>query len=113
MFHYEAEAFSGLSRDRFLKALEAEGIPASGGYSPLNREPYLEATLQSKAFKRVYPAERLQAWRESNQCPANDQLCRQAVWFTQNMLLGERREMEQITQAISRIRLFGADIART
>src|SRR5262249_53286122 len=109
----EPEAFSGLSRDRFLKALEAEGIPASGGYSPLNREPYLEATLRSRAFQRVYLAERLEAWRESNQCPANDQLWGQAVWFTQNMLLGERREMEQIAQAVSRIRSHGAEIAKT
>ena len=37
MFRYQAERFAGLPRGRFLRALSAEGIPCSGGYSPLNR----------------------------------------------------------------------------
>ena len=35
MFRYDPAAFAGLSRAAFLKALRAEGVPASGGYSPL------------------------------------------------------------------------------
>jgi DegT/DnrJ/EryC1/StrS aminotransferase family. len=33
MFRYRAEAFAGLPRDQFLRALHAEGIPCSGGYT--------------------------------------------------------------------------------
>ena len=54
MFRYNPEAFGGLSRDRFLKALDAEGIPCSGGYSPLNKDDFLTQALDSKGFKRIY-----------------------------------------------------------
>lgn len=39
-FRYDAEAFGGPSRDRFLEALRAEGVPASSGYGlPLYKQP--------------------------------------------------------------------------
>src|SRR5215470_7136316 len=38
VFKYDAEAFGGASRDRFVAALEAEGIPADGlFYEPVYR----------------------------------------------------------------------------
>ena len=88
MFRYDSAHFSGLSRDQFLKALRAEGVPASGGYSPLNKEPLLKNTLESRGFKRIYGAEAISQWHERNRCPANDRLCTEAVWLTQTMLLG-------------------------
>ena len=39
---------------KFLKALRAEGVPASGGYSPLNKEQVLRNTLASRGYKRIY-----------------------------------------------------------
>jgi hypothetical protein len=35
MFRYNEERFAGLPRSRFLQAVAAEGILASGGYVPL------------------------------------------------------------------------------
>lgn len=103
MLRYDKERFAGAPRDLFLKALRAEGIPCSGGYRPLNKEPFLARTLASKAYKAIYSPERLARWQERNQCPANDRLCEEAVWFTQTMLLGERRDMEQIAEAVRKI----------
>jgi len=40
---------------------------------------------------------------EKNQCPANDRLCKEAVWFGQNMLLAEKSDMDDIAGAIERI----------
>ena len=54
MFRYEKAEFGGLSRATFLKALQAEGVPASGGYSPLNREPFLKAALSSGLIRRCF-----------------------------------------------------------
>lgn len=104
MFRYQRESFAGLPRDRFLKALRAEGIPVSGGYAPLNREPFLRQTLQSRAYQRIYSSERIALWEERNHCPENDRLCEDAVWLTQNMLLGARSDMEQIAEAVLKIR---------
>lgn len=112
MFRYDATAFSGLSRERFLKALAAEGIPASPGYSPLNTQPFLKTVLESRGYQRLYPAARLKQWHEQNICPQNDKLCTQAVWFTQNMLIGSRSDMEQIVEAIRKIQVHAADILK-
>jgi dTDP-4-amino-4,6-dideoxygalactose transaminase len=91
MFRYDAAKFAGLQRAQFLKAMQAEGIPASGGYSPLNKEPLLDTALSSRGFKRAFDEKTLQQWRERNHCPANDRLCAEAVWLTQTMLLGHAR----------------------
>jgi dTDP-4-amino-4,6-dideoxygalactose transaminase len=111
MLRYRKEHFAGLPRATFLKALRAEGIPASGGYAPLNKEPFLKNTFNSRGYQAIYARERIARWEERNQCPANDQLCEQAVWFTQNMLLGERREMEQIAEAARKIQAHAGELA--
>jgi perosamine synthetase len=110
MLRYDAAAFQGLPRDRFLKALVGEGIPASSGYSPLNTQPFLKTALESRGFRRIFPEKRLQQWTEQNHCPNNDKLCAQAVWFTQNMLLGPRTDMEQIAEAVRKIQKHAAEL---
>jgi dTDP-4-amino-4,6-dideoxygalactose transaminase len=112
MFRYDASAFAGLTRAMFLKALRAEGVPASGGYTPLNKEPFLKNTLASRGYKKIYPAKELSDWVARNECPANDRLCNEAVWLTQTMLLGERSDMDQIAAAVEKIRRHAGAIAR-
>ncbi len=112
MFRYKSDEFGGLPRTRFLEALHAEGVPASAGYSPLNKQATIRNALGSKGFRRIYSKEVLDGWEERNQCPANDQLCQQAVWLTQNMLLGTRSDMEQIAEAIRKIRAHAGALGR-
>lgn len=100
MFRYDKAAFAGLERARFLKAMHAEGIPCSGGYTPLNKEPFLKNTLQSRAYRAIYSAKEIAGYDERNHCPANDQLCQEAVWLTQTMLLGPRQDMDDIAAAV-------------
>ena len=103
MFRYQPEAFAGLTRERFIAAMRAEGIPVSSGYSPLNREPFLENVLNSRGFRRIYGEKRLAQWREQNQTPRNDRLCQEALWLTQTMLLDTREGMDQIVEAIRKV----------
>lgn len=104
-FRYKKEEFKGLSRDGFLKALNAEGIPCSGGYAPLNKMAYLQNVMKTKNYRLMYSPEMLdyEKYMERNQCPVNDQLCEEAVWFAQNMLIAEKSDMDDIASAISRI----------
>jgi perosamine synthetase len=111
MLRYDAGEFAGLPRARFLKALSAEGVPCSGGYTPLNKEAFLERVLGSRHYQRLYGDVRLVAWRQQNECPENDRLCREAVWFTQTMLLGTRSDMEEIAAAIRKIRTHASELA--
>ena len=40
---------------------------------------------------------------EQNRCPDNVRVCNEAVWFTQTMLLGGRKDMDQIVSAMQKI----------
>ena len=112
MARYQPEEFEGLPRARFLEALRAEGVHCSGGYSPLNKEPFLRATLESRGYRRIYPPEVLAEWEERTRCPVNDRLCEEGVWFGQTMLLGPRQDMDDIAAAIRKIRASALALAK-
>lgn len=88
MLRYEPAAFGGVPRDRFVAALQAEGVPCSTGYAvPLYRQPPL-----AEPYSRVTP------------CPVAEQACQEAIWLTQNLLLAEPEAMEEIGLAVLKIR---------
>jgi len=105
-FRYDKSGFKGLSRAAFIKAMEAEGIPCSEGYSPLNKMPYLQQAFESKNYKKMYTTAELDinAFNERNVCPLNDKLCdEEAIWFYQSMLLADKPDMDDIVNAIEKI----------
>jgi dTDP-4-amino-4,6-dideoxygalactose transaminase len=102
-FRYKKEHFNNIPRSKFLASLGAEGIPCSGGYGPQYKDGLIEEALNSRGYRRLYSKKRLKRYREENQYPDNDQLCKEAVWFTQNLLLGTRRDMDDIANAILKI----------
>jgi dTDP-4-amino-4,6-dideoxygalactose transaminase len=103
MLRYDAEAFSGLTRASFLKAVQAEGAPISAGYGALNRDAFLENTLNSRTYRAVYTEQDVARWRERNQCPANDRLSRDGMWISQSALLAGRADMEDIAAAVRKV----------
>ncbi len=111
-FRYKKEQFAGLPRARFLKALAAEGIPASSGYTPLNKRRYLKNALHSRGYERIYPKELIARLEERNQCPVNDQLCEEAVGMYQSVLLAGRGDMDQIATAIRKLQAHAGELAR-
>ena len=64
----------------------------------------MEDALGSRGYKRLFSEARLKRYREElHELPENDQLTREAVWFTQNMLLAERSDMDDIILAIRKV----------
>lgn len=115
-FRYHQEAFKGLPRAAFIKALTAEGVPVSSGYTPLNKMPYLENAFQSKNYRKMYPAASLniKKYMQQNDCPANDKLCNEeAVWLFQSMLLGSRDDMDDIAAGIEKVYASAESIKKT
>lgn len=112
MFRYDAASFSGLPRATFLKALAAEGIPCSSGYAPLNKQPFLQNVFTGRGFQRLFSQQRLKRWHEQNECPANDKLCKEAVWLTQNLLTGSEEDMRQIALAIGKIKAHASHLVK-
>lgn len=88
MMRYNADRFAGLPRETFVDALRAEGIDCSTGYvHPLYYQPPLN---EKHAI--------------IHECPVAEQACREVIWLTQNMLLADPEEMEDIGHAILKIR---------
>lgn len=115
-FRFHKEGFKGLPRAAFLKALRAEGVPCSPGYSTLNNQPFLKETFESENYKKMYSADVLNydRYMEQNQCPQNDKICKEeAVWFTQNMLLGTTTDMKAIVSAIEKVHKDAEKIKKT
>jgi dTDP-4-amino-4,6-dideoxygalactose transaminase len=112
MARYNPAAFKGLKRAAFIKAVNKEGIPCGSGYQALNKEPFLEKTFNSRLFRNVYTAERLKRYREMNECPANDRLCQEGLFFSHNLLLGSREDVQQVAEAIARVHKHAEEIAR-
>jgi len=112
MARYRTDGFSGLSRDQFMRALRAEGISCGSGYKPLNKEPFLEKTLNSRFYQKLFSGQRLAEYRKANECPKNDQLSREGLFFSQTYLLGSREDVDQIAEAVSRIQAHSSEIAK-
>ena len=113
MFRYDKAQFAGLDRAKFIAAMGKEGVPSSGGYGVMNKDEYVSGLAKNKHFLKIYGEKRMKHWLEQNQnCPQNEKLCGQAVWFTQNMLLGPREDMEQIADAIRKIQAHAGELAK-
>lgn len=110
MFRYDPSHFEGLSRERFVKALSAEGVPCSTGYGKMNTSDYVTGLAKSPHFLKVYGEKVMKQWLERNHCPQNDKLTEQALWFQQYMLLGTKDDMEQIADAIRKIRKYAGEL---
>jgi len=108
MFRYLRDEFAAGSREIFLNALRAEGIPASQGYlTPV----YGNNCFQD--LRSVPGLERCSSERFCDRaavdfsgvcCPVAEKLCREeAVWLPHALLLGDRKDMESVVAAIEKL----------
>jgi len=93
IFRYQGEEFKSVKKDEFIKALNAEGIPASSGYVPLYKFPaILEWPYKGRDYKDVY-------------LPATEKACyEEGIWLPQNVLLGPKEDMDDILSAITKVK---------
>ena len=91
MAAYDEAKFDGLGRAQFLAALNAEGVPASSFYPmPLYEQPVYKTDPRLKM--RYIP------------CPVAEKICRETVFFEQNLLLSEPDRMSEIAGAVRKLR---------
>ncbi len=102
----------GVAREDLLAALQAEGIPCSGGYGyPLPEQPL----FRNKAFGPYLPQSRTRLDVGAARYPNSGLICReQGIWFDQSMMLGSREDMDDIADAIEKVHVNrGAFATRT
>jgi dTDP-4-amino-4,6-dideoxygalactose transaminase len=94
MFQYDS-GIVGVSRELFLEALKAEGLPAAGGYPvPLNRQP---------VFSQVRPPEAQRVPYSELDQPGAERCCRTTVWVPQNCLLGGPEYGKAVVDAVCKV----------
>ena len=107
-FIYDEAEFNGLSRAGFVKALAAEGVPASPGYPkyPIYTQEFIHEMLQTDVYKKFYTSQELdwEAYQARNDCPGLMKTFDTSVWLsTTGMLLGSRADMDDVVRAVEKI----------
>lgn len=104
---YHSEAFGNIPKNRFIAALQAEGIQGvHGGYSlPAHQQPVMQTKnfglTTPPLFHGVHPSPPDYSRVD---LPITDWVCNQeAIWIRQNMLLGTTQDMDDIAEAILKI----------
>jgi perosamine synthetase len=100
---YDSAQFNGTPRGKFIAAVTAEGIPLGAGYPPLNKEPFIEYGLTSSGYRTVFSEERRDRYRRRNHCPHNDELCATGMLLEQNLLIGRKRDVDDVVEAFSKV----------
>jgi dTDP-4-amino-4,6-dideoxygalactose transaminase len=100
IFRYKKVQFNNIPKPRFVEALQKEGIPCSIGYPiPLYQQPlFAERNFGSyaTAAKKINYGELF--------CPQCELACsEEAVWFSQSMMLGTKKDIDDIVRAIRKI----------
>lgn len=97
----------GISRERFVEALGAEGVPAFPGYlTPLYANPLFQ---QKNFINREFPISSpyhgpLEYSDFKNLCPVAEKACgSEAIWLTQNILLAPDSQIDAIAEAIRKV----------
>jgi len=108
LFRLRASEF-GAPRAAVLKALEAEGIPVSGGYAlPLYRQPL----FLNRAFGPYLPEERKQLDYGNVSCPNCERICgEEGAWLEQSLFLGSEADMDDIARAFEKVHAGRAALA--
>ena len=96
-FRYDPAAFGGRCRGDFLKALLAEGVPASSGYTLLSDNVALRERAGANAalVGAAQPA--------AGPVPVAAAAAENGCWLPQNLLLAEEEDVASIAAAIEKI----------
>lgn len=103
IFRVDEEAL-GISRDRFLEALCAEGVPASKGwYQPLYRNGVFQNAHRGAAHGIISPLANKGVRYTDTHCPVCEQVCRDAVWISHQALLAGDAQVSLIADAVAKV----------
>ncbi len=106
------EAALGISRDRFLEALCAEGVPASKGwYQPLYRNRVFQDAHKGPAHGIISPLANKGVRYTDTKCRVCEQVCRDAVWISHQALLAGEAQVNQIADAVAKVVHHAGELA--
>ncbi len=103
-FDRDVLAGRGIDRRRFLKALNAEGIPISAGYMPLYTFPCATAADTERVIGGKIDVTPLPECQRASY--------EEGAWLTQNLLIGNYADIDDIADAIIKVWEHADDVRR-
>jgi dTDP-4-amino-4,6-dideoxygalactose transaminase len=102
---YHKEHFDNAPRDKFLKAVAAEGISLSPYIANgLNKEPWTRHIQTLPEYKKFYGSARLKKFNSELDLPNCDKVCAEMVMiWASGPLLGTQADMDDIINAIMKV----------
>lgn len=101
IFTYNSQAFAGVPTERFIQALNAEGIPTQASYPPVHELDVFQSGEYRKRLSAPQRDEDHAFLRAS--FPNTARGAWQTVWLPQPVLLGTQEDMAEIVLAIRKI----------
>ena len=99
-FNYDPSAFEGLERDRFIEALEAEGVPAGAGYRlPLTKQQ----AFAREQVRSLVPSDADVPLYQNQHLPGTEKVIQQRVSLRHRLLLADETEIRLIPKAVRKI----------
>jgi L-glutamine:scyllo-inosose aminotransferase len=115
LMRYDSAAFAGIHRDRFLEALEKEGVDLDGTfYIPLYHIPIFNAKSDEWPMLRDrYGDGILDAGMSGRiSCPVAEKAAyEEAVWMHYPHLMGTRKDVDDVVAAIAKVQRHAAELA--
>ncbi|MGQ9610994.1 MAG: DegT/DnrJ/EryC1/StrS family aminotransferase [bacterium] len=103
IFKYDSTKFNNVPKYKFIQALNAEGVPCSSGYNPLYKDDLFKSPIQKCPLSCGYYKGEVDYSKVY--CPVAEKACsEEAVWLFQSMLLGTESDMDDIVNAICKIK---------
>jgi len=96
IMRYDQNAFGGVPKEKFVKTVNKEGIPLAPGYTiPLHELPAI----------RNYSLPYVNLDYSTTKLPVTERACKEeGMWFHQSVLLGTRRDMDDIVDALLKVK---------
>jgi len=106
LLQYDAEAFAGISRDRFREALSAEGVTMGQGYG--------QAIHQYPLFQQMkVPLKHTGAQYRKTRCPVAERAAAETVCtLLHPVLLENRATLKRLVEAVAKVKEHAHELAK-
>ena len=101
---YFPEAFGGVSREAFVRAMRAEGVSMSTGYAePVYKSSVFQQDWAQSDYKPFVWTETAQDYRSLN-LPHAEQYCKERLSLSQRVMLASETQMRDIGRAFVKVK---------
>lgn len=109
IFHLNRKEFAGISTERFVEAMNAEGIPNQASYPPLHELHMFQTGEYRKCLSGAQAKEEHAFLKHS--FLNTERAAWETVWIPQPALLGDEQDMHEIVATIQKIRKNAKELA--